>query len=698
MRGAAAAFLNAMWRRTPRNPGADLSRLPVGLDFNGIRVAEGVRAALACAVVILFNEWLQWPSLNQMALAAYFTCLCDIGGPIRTRLPALLSFTLLGALVWAGFGLLRGMAGLPAVVPLACLGIVLCSFARVWGAAATAVGNILAIVLILALDVPLRPAEALEIGGTFVAGGLWATLLALVIWRLHPYRPARAAVAEIWRRMAGLVTDLRDLLARSDVGPAEWEAHARAHRRAVREEIEFARTLVMDLVSLRGRLSLRGSQALLRLEAADQLFGTLIALSELLENAEPPARRQAAAALLRRLRPTLTVLSHATLTDQVLAPERMERSVRELVESCRDDPALFRLAEAIADRLRIVAKLSTPGGYAPGGPLPGDAGQPWQQRLLGPLRANLSWNSAMLRHALRTGAVAAPALAATLIWENPFGHWLTITAVLTLQPFYAATWQRALERVGGTVLGGLAGALLALAAPTPVLLAGLLFPLCALAFAARQVSFSVWIAGVTPVVVVLTELSHPGLSSWEIAEQRTVFTLAGGAVAVLGWLLLWPSWEPDRLRGELRAALLAHGRYARAVLAGLAGEAAAAEATEAARREAGMATNNLEASLSRALQEPGQGRRAEVEAAMVVDAGLRRIAGRLSALGHDAPARTALDPAGWRRWADWAAGALAGLAGGAGGPVARPEDAPAEPLARIARQIEMLEAPLRRVG
>ena len=48
----------------------------------------------------------------------------------------------------------------------------------------------------------------------------------------------------------------------------------------------------------------------------------------------------------------------------------------------------------------------------------------------------------MLRHALRAATVAAPALVITLIWQGAFTHWLTITVVLTMQPFYAATWQR----------------------------------------------------------------------------------------------------------------------------------------------------------------------------------------------------------------------------------------------------------------
>ncbi len=692
MRPAAPVLVRWLARGTPRNPGADLSKLPVGLDPRGIRVAEGVRAALACASILIANEWLAQPLLIYAALAAFLTCFCDTGGPIRQRAPLLLAFTVLGATAWGAFGLLRG-AGLAVALPLAGLGLFCTSFARVWGVGQTAVGNVLSVVIILALDRALAPGAAALIAAAFAAGGLWATALTVLIWRIYPYQPARLAVSEAWRRLAMLSGDLLELVRRPAVSEAEWDAHGRAHRRAVREELEYARTIVVDLVGMRGRLSLRGAQMLLRLETADQVFGTLIALGDLLEDA-PAEQRRAAAMVLRLLRPALLVLGRAMVTDRPLRPGQIERVAAAMLAAATD-PALHRITGALTDRLRVGAKLAGPGGHLPGLPLPGDTAPAWWDRVQGPVRANLAWHSAMLRHSLRTVTVTLPALAATLIWGGPFAHWLPITVVVTLQPFYATTWQRTLERVGGTVLGGFAGAALAFAAGTPMVLAGLLFPLCVVAFAVRQVSFAAYIACITPIVVVLIELVEPGHSVWAVAGQRALFALAGGVTAVGGWLLLWPSWEPDRLRREQRAALAAHARFAAAVMDELAGQGGIA-ATEAARRGAGLATNNLEASLGRALQEPNRSQRPRLEAAMVVDATLRRIAGRLSALRHD-PASRPADPGALQRLRDWIVAALMALADGAGPPATRPEP-PGESFARIVRQIDLLDGAVRRSG
>ena len=79
------------------------------------------------------------------------------------------------------------------------------------GVQAQAAGNVLVLVLCFALDRPLTPDQALVAGLVFTAGGLWATLLALLLWRLHPYRPTHRAVAEVWRRLTRLCDDLEDL-------------------------------------------------------------------------------------------------------------------------------------------------------------------------------------------------------------------------------------------------------------------------------------------------------------------------------------------------------------------------------------------------------------------------------------------------------------------------------------------------------
>ena len=109
------------------------------------------------------------------------------------------------------------------------------------------------------------------------------------------------------------------------------------------------------------------------------------------------------------------------------------------------------------------------------------------------------------------------------------------------------------------------------------------------------------------------------------------------------------------------------------------------------RRRAGLASNNLEASLQRALHEPRRGQRDRLQAVLTADATLRRIAGRLTAIFL----QNAVPPAP-QAGNIWIVDALEALASGAM-PARRPHDPTAsERLDRLIRQVELLAFTLHR--
>jgi uncharacterized membrane protein YccC len=206
-------------------------------------------------------------------------------------------------------------------------------------------------------------------------------------------------------------------------------------------------------------------------------------------------------------------------------------------------------------------------------------------------------------------------------------------------------------------------------------------------------------AAITPIVVLLSELGRPGTSEWVLAGMRALSTAIGGLLALGGAFLLWPSWEPARLPAEIRAAIAAHATYARATLSFVLGEIGEAAFHEA-RRAAGVANNNLEASLSRVLQEPRHISPDELEAAMVIDAALRRMAGRLSVMQLDPTLGASVPADELRRWRDWIGSALQAIADRAPAIEPRPPVVPGpagSSLARAARQVELMSGAMGRL-
>ena len=169
-----------------------------------------------------------------------------------------------------------------------------------------------------------------------------------------------------------------------------------------------------------------------------------------------------------------------------------------------------------------------------------------------------------MRHALRTAIIATPVLGWSMVDGSPYARWAVFTLILC-QPYFSATWLRSAERVVGTALGALVAAGIGLISKTPVELAFTMLPLTIFAFAIRSVSYTAYIAVLTPMIVLLIEQIAPGNSEFSIAISRIGYTLLGGVLAILGNLLLWPGFERGRLDGSIATAIRAHIDYVHAV-------------------------------------------------------------------------------------------------------------------------------------
>lgn len=680
----------------PKRP-PDLAKLPITINPRAVSLSEGIRAGLSVAALIALSEYLHSPLLREAALAALLACISDVSGPIHRRVPVLVGFTVMGAATVFVVGLLRNLG--PAVaLPLGVFGIFCASFGRIYGQATQQVGAVLTSVLILSLDrgEPSLHSAAL-LATAFIGGGLWAALLTLVIWRVYPFLPARRAVAEADRALADLVGDLYLLSGNPSVTEADWEAHARVHRGRTREALEAARAAILSTLKARGAASSRAAQSVIRLETADQVFGALISLSDLLEHASM-ADRHTVRRILRRMRPMLLELARLVRDEDEAAHSRIGRAIEHMAaDQWRLPPAspLRGVTESLIERLRIAYTIAVPANIQPGADREG-RGPPLREALLAPLRTNLTWQSPALRHALRTAVTAAPALAFTMAWFTPYDHWLTITIVATMQPYFSLTYTRAVERIGGTALGGVIAAAVGLVCTTPLSMAAGMFVLSIVGFAIRSVSFGLFMMGLTPMVVLLVETGAPETHEWTIAAARAGLTALGGIIAVGANFVLWPSWDPELIAPQVKAALAAHADYAEADFGSLLGEVDP-PALDAARRAAGLSSNALEALITRALLNFGRQDTEALEAAMAIDAALRRCAGRLATLQHDPAVAGCMTPEALRTWRHWIGSSLRLLAEGRTGLPPRPETTN-DTLARITRQIELMEGALRRLA
>lgn len=614
-----------------RGPVSELSRWAARPN-----TAAGVRAAVATVAPILAAHALGLEGASWAGLAGFVTTIADKGGAYRTRAETMGALALATALGGVLGALASGHPGvaIPVILVWATAGALL----RAFGAGPGSIGTSMTIVFIVSLSAPVHGVSpVLERGAMLLAGSAVAMALSLFLWPIRAYRPARHAVADCWRALA-VYADA--------VAAAEPRDFAR-----FRGALEGARETLAATRRGRAGETGRGERLLMLAEAADRTFSATTALGGALDDADEPARDRGRAAAAAAAALAREVADAVERERQPGAPPPFPSPA-----PSADAPTwLDHLAETL--RREAVLGWSAAAGVESGRrvQLPDAPPAARQPSPLDVLRGNLSFRSVTFRHALRVGVTAAGATALAHLLGVQRGYWITLTALIVLQPSAGATWVKGLQRIGGTVAGGIATAAILALVHDPGVMLGVVFVLAAAAVSVLQVNYGVYSALLTPTFVLLAETTAvdrhlPGI--------RVVNTLLGGALALVAARLLWPAPERLAFRGRLAEALRACGVYLRTAARAHAGAARRADA-DAARRQTGLSVLNAEESLQLVLWE---GRRDdEGEAGMAALAYLRRLGEGANALAY-APPADAASASAVLAFGDAAEAALEGLA------------------------------------
>lgn len=146
--------------------------------------------------------------------------------------------------------------------------------------------------------------------------------------------------------------------------------------------------------------------------------------------------------------------------------------------------------------------------------------------------------SIIFRHALRLAVAATIAIAVYKFFRLEHGYWLIITVLVIVKPIFADTRTRALERILGSVAGGILAVVIAALIQNIVVLDILLVLFSTLAFSHVRTNYGFYALFLTPFVVLMIDTVIPG--DWKIALVRILDTLIGGAIALIVSYLLRP--------------------------------------------------------------------------------------------------------------------------------------------------------------
>ncbi len=522
-------------------------------------------------------------------IGALQTGLADRPGPYRLR-ALRMAGTAFAAAVTSGLAVLCSRSDAASVVLLLVLAFG-AGLLVTGGPSATQVGVAATGAALILGHLPEPPGAALHVGLLVLAGGAGQALLAVAAWPLGRHAPERTALAGLYNDLAAeahrpagtgaapaataTVGTVRDTLygLGHDHGPSV-EAY-----RVLLDEAERIRREVAATTALVERLAGAGASVDAGLVRAALGSGgdVLAEVATALAAGRPVADQ--------RLEPTRQAINRALA--RLDAADDLTRRA-----------AAARL-RALAGQLRAVVESTATGAGEGRRPEPSDVrGAPRLRDPIAALRANLTPDSAVWRHAVRTAVMVAGSDLVVRLAGFAHGYWVSLTVLVVLRPDFASTFQRAVLRVLGTVIGLVVATELLHWIPGGT---WYLIALVALAYFGVRLAGpgNVGLTAVSLSALVVVLLALNGVAPVQTLVDRSTATLVGGALALSASLLL-PVWERDRVSSRLADLVAAYRTY----LDALADPQAAPSDRQRARAGSRLARTNALVSLDRARAEP----------------------------------------------------------------------------------------------
>lgn len=586
--------------------------------FYSQAAADGFRTTFAVLLPALIGSFHGWFDAG-LAIASGALCvsLTDAPGPLLNKRNGMLICAVLLFII----ATLTSFARLNIYV----LGIEIAlaafffSMFNVYGARAAGVGNAALLLLILTMDNPIAPADIWMHSTLVLIGGLWYFAISVLFSTLQPYRAGQRILGDCIRELAkylsvkalfydpatSLESNYKSLVAQQIVVAEKQEAVREIlfkTRQIVRESTATGRKLVMtfvetvdlfeditasyyDYASLRNRFEDTGllqkiSKEIITIASELDRLGIAIQMNKQFKSfIDFETRLTSLKAEIDAL-PKTEAESHLVLKKILVNLRRLVQRYNELRNFSGNEVPNNRIAGI--DHSQFVAH------------------QPLDAKVF---LDNLSLDSTIFRHALRVAiACTIGYLLIKIISYGQYSYWILLTIAFIMKPAFSLTKQRNIQRIIGTIGGGLVGVLILLLIPSREIQFGFMVLFMLLTYTFLRINYLAMVSFTTPFVLIL--FSFLGVGFIDLAKERVFDTVLGCAIAFGASTFLFPAWESASIKTALASMLKANRDYLYLILEGLSGKKPEQLRYKLVRKEVYVSSANLSATFQRMLSEP----------------------------------------------------------------------------------------------
>ena len=220
------------------------------------------------------------------------------------------------------------------------------------------------------------------------------------------------------------------------------------------------------------------------------------------------------------------------------------------------------------------------------------------------LRDHLNLKSPIFRHALRSSIVMILAYGVTFIIPMTYhSYWILMTVLVILKPGFSVTKKRNLQRLKGTIGGGLIGILILLIISQHSIRFVLMLFFMLMAYTFIRQKYAIGTFYLTAYILISFSF-YSEKDSIYIIQERLVDTLIGGFMAFISCYIIFPTWEKNSMNEYIQKALIADYEFIFLIFKKLADNDVSTTDYKLARKDIFIAMANINSVFQRVISEP----------------------------------------------------------------------------------------------
>ncbi|MDF2517309.1 MAG: hypothetical protein K0R59_2605 [Sphingobacterium sp.] len=581
--------------------------------------ADGLRITIGCIVpVLIFATIGQFTNGTIVSLGALLVGLSDTPGAPSHRRKGMFAGAILTTLTFILTNIVNQNVYLLAIfIGIACF--IFAMFA-VFNSRAANVGLMCILMMLIHVQIHYPLDQAINYLGFYTLGGLWYITISLSITQARPYRLAEQELAETIRYVADYIrlkANFYDAKIDNDknyLKLIDKQVEVNQHQENVRDLLFQSKRSIKDTTKVGRYLTLIFNDIV---DLFEQSMAAHYDYNTISERFGPTGILDDFRNVILKYTNELDNLAYQLNTNIQPKPlydfdadlTRLHAKIDQLDKE--HQYSTFALRKVLINLRDLVRRIKNIYGYSHLQPDEvkrkeiDDAKRFVQSSAidLKKFRENLTLKSTIFRHACRMAIVMSITyyiFETTKITNNVY--WILLTIMVILKPGFGLTKERNIQRLIGTTIGGLIGAVILLTIHDPTILFVLLVFFFLTAYSLFRVNYVVAVLFMTPYVLIM--LSFISSNTLEVTKERILDTFIGGMIAFLSSYIIFPNWESMQVKESMRKLLIANYNYIFQALKEIAGQAPSITDYKLARKAVYVETANMGSTFQRMLTEP----------------------------------------------------------------------------------------------